>query len=339
MIFTSEVKEESMLVVLDANILIKDPILRNPKWSAAKDAIAADRLRIVLPEVARLEVIAGYHREHEEKVERIKSVLRKSTKRAKEAALPLLSVYSAEIEAYESILWSRIRDIGIDVAAPPDHDHLSITNRAVARQAPFDLTGGGYRDTLVWLTAIEQIDEPPFNDLTLASDDDIFTVRVADLAAELRVENDAELTVVRSLARIEFPDEYDSAPYDLTDIDNGIEDIEFLLKEALPGLDITPWSPPGPDYAEVRAVKRVHIDPETIQVKKRYEVDIYEVGLEAVADVEAKVLVIHGGAGQDGDFTQMSATWRLRLSWHGVTQGYRNKVEDAGSIEVISLDG
>jgi len=328
-----------MLVVLDANILIKDPILRNPKWSAAKDAIAADRLRIVLPEVARLEVIAGYCRDHEEKIDRIKSLLRKSTNRAKEAALPLLSAYRTEIEAYESILWSRIRDIGIDVAAPPDHDHLSITSRAVARQAPFDLTGGGYRDTLVWLTAIEQIDEPPFNDLTLASDDEIFTARAADLAAELREQNDAELTVVRSLARIEFPDEYDSAPYDLTDIDNGLEDIEFLLKETLPGLDITPWSPPGPDYAEIRTVKRISVDAETIQVKKRYEVDIYEVALEAVVDVEAKVLIIHGGPGQDNDFTQMSAAWKLRVSWHGVTQGYRNKLEDDGSIEVMSLDG
>ncbi|POH64403.1 hypothetical protein C3B61_13225 [Cryobacterium zongtaii] len=329
-----------MLVVVDANIIMKDAILRDRKWEVAKDAIDANRLRLILPEIARLEAIGGYRRDHEEKIRQVKSLIRKSTNRAKDAAVALLQVYVDEIDAYESILDARLAEIGFETPEPPDNTHLELTERAVNRQPPFDKDGGGYRDTLLWLTALEQLAEPPFDNLTLVSDDGIFTKGIRDLTEELSRETGAKLTVVRSLASIEFPGEYESGDFDLYSFD--IDDLDFvnLIEHRLLGKEISRWSPPGPDHAEVQLVGRVDLLTETVDVKKRYGSDVYEVSIDAIADIDALVLVINDGYGDEVDVSQMSARWNLHVRWRGETESEngRTKLVDEGMVEVLGLE-
>ncbi|WP_159620301.1 PIN domain-containing protein [Ruania rhizosphaerae] len=45
----------------------------------------------------------------------------------------------------------------IEILPWPKTSHEDVVTRAVARQAPFDQKGGGYRDTLVWLTVKELV--------------------------------------------------------------------------------------------------------------------------------------------------------------------------------------
>jgi hypothetical protein len=327
-----------MLVIVDANIIMKDAILRERKWKFARDAIDAHRLRLVLPEVSRLESIGGYRRDHEEKIRQIKSVIRKSTNRAKKAAEALLEVYTEEIDSYEVILNNRLREIGFEIPEPPEHKHVELVERAVNRLPPFDENGGGYRDTLVWLTALEQIGEPPFDNLILVSDDGMFTTRRTELNGELCRQTGGNLIVVRSIANVEFPGEYESGEFNLSSLDIDIFDIADAIEQGLPGMDISRWSPPGPDHAEVRRVGRVDLLMETVKIKKRYGSNIYEITVEAIADIDAEVLVIHDGYGDEVDFSQMSARWNLHVMWRGDTEDDSIGVSDGGEIEVLALD-
>lgn len=327
-----------MLIVVDANIIIKDAILRDRKWKVAQDALNAGRLRLILPETARLEAIGGYRRDHEDKIQQVKRVLRKSTNRAKRAAEVLLQVYCEEVDTYEIMLNSRLREIGFEIPGPPEHGHLELTERAVNRLPPFDESGGGYRDTLLWLTAVEQIDEPPFDNLILLSDDETFTLRIRDLAEEFNRKTGAQLTVVRSLAGVEFPGEYEIGDFDLASLDVEPSDVVEMINTSLAGMDITRWSPPGPDYAEVERIGRVDLLAGTVDVKKRYGSDVYEVAVEAIADIDAQILLLHGGYGNGVEFSKMSAGWDLHVRWRGETESHRNGLRNAGSIEVLGLD-
>lgn len=323
-----------MLVIVDANVIMKDPLLRDRKWDAAKVAIDAERLRLVLPEVARSEAVGGYRRNHEEKIRQVMGVIRKSTDRAKVAAQALLEVYADEVKAYESILNARLEDIGVEIPHPPELKHVEVTERAVHRLPPFNQDGGGYRDTLLWLTAIEQVEEEPFDNLILLSDDGIFTKRSAELAEELRRETGAELKILRSITGVEFPGEYAAGDFDLSDLDIDLDDIVKFIKSGLPSMDISRWSPPGPDYVEVKLVGRLDLLEETIEVRKRYGSDIHEVSGQAIADIDAEVLLIHA---DDLDYSQLSARWDVRVQWLVTADARKTRLNNDGSIEVLEV--
>jgi hypothetical protein len=286
----------------------------------------------------RREAIGGFHRNHDEKIRQVRALLRKSSSRAKEAADALIQTYIDEKAGYPSILDARISEIGIEVASLPDVDHEELTQRAIDRTPPFNETGGGYRDSLIWLTALEQVEDHPFDDLTILSKDSIFGKRKQTLEEESRRETGASLVVVSSLAAMEFPGEYDSGEFELSDLDLTSDDITEQIREALIGLDISRWSPPGPEQAEVQHVERVDLQPEAIRVKKRYGESIYEISADAVADIDATVFVIIDGPGEDLELSQMSARWDLSFRWRGEAVGENTRLEDSGTIEVFGIE-
>jgi hypothetical protein len=328
----------ALLVIIDANVVVKDPLLREKKWDAAKTAIEALRLRLVLPEVARLEALGGHRRNHQQKIDGVKKILRKSTGAANSAARSLLEVYTNEIEQYEMQLNGRIAELGIELAPPPEADHVALTKRAIERSAPFDENGGGYRDTLLWLSAIELIEEPPFDNLVFLSDDSAFTKYQKELGAELAALTGAQLAVVRSVAALEFPNEYEAGSFELSAFDVNIDDVAIFINEMLPGLEISQWSPPGPDHAEVQRLGRIDLLTEGTQVRKRYGLDEYEVQVDAKVDIDATVIVIHDIDGDDVDFSQMSARWNLFVRWRGEVNSESVGFVGEGSIEVLRIE-
>lgn len=327
-----------ILVIVDANIVIQDPLMRDRKWVAAEGAIKAGRLRLVLPEVARREIIGGFHRNHDKKIQQIRAVLKKSSSTAKDAAAALIQTYEAEKAGYESILDSRIQAIGIEVAQLPDVDHVDLIQRAIDRTPPFNESGGGYRDSLIWLTALDQVEDHPFDQLTILSKDSIFGKSRSALEEESRRETGASLVVVSSLAGMEFPGEYEPGEFDLSVLDLTLDELIEQISEALVGLDISRWSPPGPDHAQVQQVGRVDVEPDTIRVKKRYGEPIYEISVDAVADIDATVLVIFDGPGDEPELSQMSARWVLRFRWRGDAVGEDTHLESSGAIEVFGVE-
>lgn len=327
-----------MLVVIDANVVMNDPLFRDHKWEVAKQAIAEERLRVLLPAVVRLEAIGGFQRSHRAKISAVNRELKKSSGRAKAAAKALLQVYAEELDGYEAILDARLDEIGVEVPGPPDSAHLDLTQRAVQRIPPFDDKGGGYRDTLLWLTALEEIDDPPFDGLTLVSNDKIFTNRQSDLQTQLSAEGGGQLTVLRALFGLEFPGEYEDGEFSLEDIPSQMVEIESQIGAELEGLDITTWSPPGPDQATVEVVKSLELLPDTVEVKKRYGSNVFELHAEAFAEIEAKVFLVELGYDDVPDFREFSANWTLHFRWQGDVEGGTGELVDEGEVTVRYVD-
>ena len=203
---------------------------------------------------------------------------------------------------------------------------------------PFDEDGGGYRDTLLWLSALEQLDGPPFDDLVLVSDDGIFTKSTDLLAGELLQDFGASLRVVRRIEQLDFPGEYDEGEFTLADTDVETTRIVDAISAGLQGWDISRWSPPGVDHATVHVVGSVNLGDRSVEVRKRYGTDVYELQAEATADVDARILIIHDVNGDDVDFSEMSARWNLRLRWRGKTVGDELRLSEDDTIEVFDLD-
>ncbi|WP_141381296.1 hypothetical protein [Microbacterium lacticum] len=51
-----------MLVILDANVIVSDPLLRGSIWPQLADAISGGRVEVLVPRLALEEAIAAYQR-------------------------------------------------------------------------------------------------------------------------------------------------------------------------------------------------------------------------------------------------------------------------------------
>nr|WP_258067637.1 PIN domain-containing protein [Pseudoclavibacter sp. RFBI5] len=324
---------------MDANIVVKDALLRSRKWSTAQEAVSAERLRLVLPEVARLEAVGGYQRSRESNIAQIRKVIRKSTRSAREAASGLLSVYSDEMNVYEDALNARLVEIGFEVRSPPEVTHLEVTKRAISRLAPFNESGGGYRDTLVWLTALDQVQDAPFDDLILVSEDSIFSKHTVELAEELRQQTGASLTVASAIDHVDFPGEFEEEGLNLVALGLSRSEVADRIREVLDARDVSRWSPVGIDHATVGKVREVHFIEGGELVKKRYGLDVFEVVMRALVDVEVEIIIIHDVHGEEVDYSRLSANWNLDVEWRAEFDLARHKFsgDDVGEADVLGV--
>jgi hypothetical protein len=77
-------------------------------------------------------------------------------------------------DGYGPWLDAKLEELGFEVAPTPTHDHDTIAGRAVGRVRPFNEQGGGYRDTLHWLTLVALAESAPNEDMVMISNDGAF---------------------------------------------------------------------------------------------------------------------------------------------------------------------
>jgi hypothetical protein len=59
-------------------------------------------------------------------------------------------------EEYEKVLRSRLKEMHFHILPLPDVDHKHLVDRDLAHKKPFDQSGRGYRDALIWLSCLKQ---------------------------------------------------------------------------------------------------------------------------------------------------------------------------------------
>ncbi len=99
---------------------------------------------------------------------------------------PVLDALNAEITGFEDYLADRILQglkAGI-LPCPEDVTHVEMTARALGRVPPFNQSGGGYRDTLIWLAALAEAASLK-RELILVSNDNAFKNPEKGKGAEL----------------------------------------------------------------------------------------------------------------------------------------------------------
>ncbi|MEJ1088202.1 PIN domain-containing protein [Microbacterium sp. Mu-80] len=148
-----------MIVILDANVLVSDPLLRGSIWPQLTDAISGGRVEVFLPRLAREEAVATYRRLREAKAVEIQAVDRRASLDVQKHLERAVATARKEAKKYPRLLSKALQEVGVTVLEAPQVSHEDVARRAIDRRRPFDDAGSGYRDALHWLSVLEVVDD------------------------------------------------------------------------------------------------------------------------------------------------------------------------------------
>lgn len=161
-----------MLVILDANVIVSDPLLRGSTWPQLADAISGKRVEVLLPRLALEEAISTYRRAREAKAVEIQAVGRRASRDVQKHLDQAVAVALKEAKTYPKLIVKALADIGVTLLDVPRTSHQQVARRAMERRRPFDDAGSGYRDTLHWMSVLEVVDDRyEANDIVFISAD------------------------------------------------------------------------------------------------------------------------------------------------------------------------
>jgi hypothetical protein len=146
-----------MDIIIDANVLYKDPQLVSPKSQALLDYARKTKSHLVIPTVVRQEVVANMRRELTESLNQAENLMRKIDhwRFEKGSSLEINIDVDFEISLYEKHMDELIHG-GVLVELPYRDEFLSqVVERLANRTKPASEKGEGFRDVLLWLSLKE----------------------------------------------------------------------------------------------------------------------------------------------------------------------------------------
>ena len=134
-------------LVLDSTELCADWFLRSIEYRiATKDG----RITLALPAVVLLEAQANFGHKAAEELRAISGqLIRLERMGFRDIRLPETE------DSYASQILDILEEREVSVLPWPTISHEEVSTRAIGRNPPFDSKGSGYRDTLVWLSALD----------------------------------------------------------------------------------------------------------------------------------------------------------------------------------------
>jgi len=148
-----------LVILLDTTVLWTDPWLEAPDVRALL-TLHRHKVSVLIPNVVLLE-----HERHvrEEVTTNIKATMRSLGKLSRLTGRmfpnPVHDLDSAQAaKHYAQEMRRRLEAGGAILLATPAVSHDELANRAIHRRKPFDNAGRGYRDALIWYSAMEFID-------------------------------------------------------------------------------------------------------------------------------------------------------------------------------------
>lgn len=156
-----------MNVIFDSNVVFQDWYLQGPSMALLERFMKLSGSRLVVPKIVASEVVNKY----KEKVFELLSAINRLNGLLLSSKKLTHSLDIDEIlQDYESTLISRFSTLGIE---QPDHStisHENIVARDLARRRPFQESGKGYRDALLWEVVLRNLAN--FNTKTFLITDD-----------------------------------------------------------------------------------------------------------------------------------------------------------------------
>jgi len=143
-----------MQILIDTNAFHGEWELTSPHARLLLAAARSDEVDVIVPEVVIIETAGMARRElgtaweNHEKARRTLTALGEPIDK-------LDLDLEAKAAEYEQRLRQKLRENGVSTPQPTNVSHIDLVKRAVARQKPFNQHGGGYRDSLIWLHAVE----------------------------------------------------------------------------------------------------------------------------------------------------------------------------------------
>lgn len=182
-----------VLVMLDANVILSDPWLKGKAWHVVRHLPPEWGVRFFTSEIAVAEAIAGLR---SESMNALPKLLRWRPSAARLGVVGDFDVLREAVDStvalYADSLDQMLLDMGVEVVQAPEVPAMVLVNRACARQRPFDESGNGFRDTMIWLSALDHVAESGEELLVLISEDKAFRGEGTDeMHGDLLVEAEA----------------------------------------------------------------------------------------------------------------------------------------------------
>lgn len=147
-------------VLLDANAIGVDPPLGKIEHRVMLDAHRSGAIVLVIPELALREAVAGWRRILTSHLGKLHNVKQQLSKLAPSHAwhAPRLNLDQSTDDLLAEL--SKALEVAqVEMPKTPDADHEDLIDRALNRRQPFDESGSGYRDALLWEIARELANE------------------------------------------------------------------------------------------------------------------------------------------------------------------------------------
>lgn len=152
-------KSEPEFIVLDSNAIIADYWLRSPSFVLLQEFLKKTGAALVVPQVV-LEEVINHHREELETVKsEMQATHRKATRLFR--SFPRVSGHMVALnksrfrDPYDRFLPAELKNrFGAQIIDYQDIPHREVVARDLKRTRPFQQSGRGYRDALIWETVI-----------------------------------------------------------------------------------------------------------------------------------------------------------------------------------------
>jgi predicted nucleic acid-binding protein len=145
-------------IVVDTTVIVDDYWFRSPSFELFAEFLKQTGAKFVVPEVVVEEAINHRH----EDLEIVKSEIEKAHRKVARLfrRFPEKSDQMAVVETedasdpYEKFLSSELKRRGATIIPYHDIPHKDVISRDLSRFRPFQRSGKGYRDTLIWETIV-----------------------------------------------------------------------------------------------------------------------------------------------------------------------------------------
>lgn len=147
-------EKEVINIVLDTNALFINWYLQGPNIELLNKFIGIGTCKLIIPEVVLREAINKFREEVDyliKKINQLNGLLIPHKNLCKSLVLDNI------VKDYESALNLRCHQLGIIRTCIPNIQHHEILARDLGRQRPFQNSGKGYRDTLIWETILRSV--------------------------------------------------------------------------------------------------------------------------------------------------------------------------------------
>jgi hypothetical protein len=151
-----------MIVVVDANAIIRDYRLTGRGWRVLLGQAAEEDVSLVIPEVVMLEVLKHYRSD----LQKTASSAEKFDRMTQDYPDRRNPDFARQVADYELHLRQKLGDVGATFPSP-NVELIDVAKRHVERRRPFKSSGAGYPDVLIWELCKELAEE---NAVTLLSD-------------------------------------------------------------------------------------------------------------------------------------------------------------------------
>lgn len=147
-----------MKIVIDTNIIYGDFFLKKAQIISLCETASRCGIEIYVPEVVIAEIINQYREKLEEICHKVNECIRGIDQIAPQYTFnnPFSDVVKNNLlKEYGAHLRNRINELGIKIIPYSQISHKDLVKRDLARKRPFQNSGKGYRDALIWESVLD----------------------------------------------------------------------------------------------------------------------------------------------------------------------------------------